>query len=242
MIQQNFNMGRYIKRHLLSSFIIIWDATHAAAFLSSLVASTPHLAKVFPSWANLDRNGKIVSISDERNPYITRQIRQVVEGINQQAPQGPLQGMVSLTAIFQKLYVNDDNNQIADQLQLHEIPSEDSYGLSLSSARKQTAQKMICDHLRRSILARFKQRLKEESDQAGPDSNEQLRYRHYLSNCNPTSGLWMRPSMFSRNQRLSNQEFLAAFCKLTTLENPSIPKQITQLHQEPNNVCVSMYL
>ena len=85
-----------------------WDATHAAAFLSSLVASIPHLAKVFPSWANLDRNGKIVSISDERNPYITRQIRQVVEGINQQAPQGPLQGMVSLTAIFQKLYVNDD--------------------------------------------------------------------------------------------------------------------------------------
>ena len=55
-----------------------WDATHAAAFLSSLAASIPHLAKVFPSWANLDRNGKIVSISDERNPYITRQIRQVV--------------------------------------------------------------------------------------------------------------------------------------------------------------------
>ena len=213
-----------------------WDATHAAAFLSSLAASIPHLAKVFPSWANLDRNGKIVSISDERNPYITRQIRQVVEGINQQAPQGPLQGMASLTAIFQKLYVNDDNNQIADQLQLQEAPSEDSYGLSLSSARKQTAQKMICDHLRRSILARFKQRLKEESDQAGPGSNEQLRYRHYLSNCSPTSGLWMRPSMFSTIQRLSNQEFLAAFCKLMTLENPSIPKRIMQLHQEPNNM------
>ena len=34
-------------------------------------------------------------------------------------------GLPGLTAIFQKLYVNDDNNQIADQLQLHEIPSED---------------------------------------------------------------------------------------------------------------------
>ena len=121
-------------------------------------------------------------------------------------------------------------------MQLHEIPSEDSYGLSLSSFRKQTAQKIICDHPRMSILARFQQRLKEESDQAGPGSSEQLRYRHYLSNCSPTSGLWMRPSMFSTIQRLSNQEFLAAFCKLMTLENPSIPKQITQLHQEPNNV------
>ena len=66
-----------------------WDATHIAAFLSSLVASIPHLAKVFPSWANLDRNGKIVSISDERYPYITDQIMQVVNNINQQAPQGP---------------------------------------------------------------------------------------------------------------------------------------------------------
>ena len=59
-----------------------WDATHAAAFLSSLVASIPHLAKVFPSWANLDRNGKIVSISDERYPYITDRIMQVVNYIN----------------------------------------------------------------------------------------------------------------------------------------------------------------
>ena len=59
-----------------------WDATHIAAFLSSLVASIPHLAKVFPSWANLDRNGKIVSVSDERCPYITGQIMQVVGVIN----------------------------------------------------------------------------------------------------------------------------------------------------------------
>ena len=125
----------------------------------------------------------------------------------------------------------DDNNQIADQLQLHEIPSEDSYGLSLSSARKQTAQKIICDHLRRSILARFQQRLKEESDQAGPGSSEQLRYRHYSSNCSPTSGLWMRPSMFSTIQRLSNQEFLAAFCKLMTLENPSIRQKMAKYAQ-----------
>ena len=85
--------------------------------------------------------------------------------------QGPLRGMSSLTAIFQKLYVNDDNNQIADQLQLHEIPPEVSYGLSPSSSRKQTAQKIICDHLRISILARFKQILKEESEQAGHGSN-----------------------------------------------------------------------
>ena len=41
----------------------MWDATHAAAFLSSLVASIPHLAKVFPSWANLDPD---ILIS---NPY-----------------------------------------------------------------------------------------------------------------------------------------------------------------------------
>ena len=55
--------------------------------------------------ANLDRNGKIVSISDERYPYITDQIMQVVNYINQQAPQGPLRGMCSLTAIFLILYV-----------------------------------------------------------------------------------------------------------------------------------------
>ena len=132
--------------------------------------------------------------------------------------------------------MNDDNNQIADQLQLQEIPPEDSYGLSSSSPRKQTAQKIICDHLRISILARFKQRLKEESDQAGQGSNQQLRYRHYLSCCNVFSGLWMRPSMFSKDQRLSNEEFKAAFCKRNTLENPNIPKPNPQLHEGSNNL------
>ena len=95
---------------------------------------------------------------------------------------------------------------------------------------------MICDHLRISILARFKHILKEESEQAGQGSTQQLRYRYYLSCCNSTSGLWMRPSMFSIIQRLSNEEFRAAFCKFMTLENPSIPKQSPQLQQGENEV------
>ena len=80
---------------------------------------------------------------------------QLVNFINQQAPQGPLRGMSSLTAIFQKLYVNDDNNQIADQLQLHELPPDDLYGLSTSTFKKQTAQKLICNNLRKSTLKRL---------------------------------------------------------------------------------------
>ena len=67
------------------------------------------LAKVFPSWANLDCN-------EEREPYTTSQIIEVVNSINQRAPQGPLQGLTSLTAIFQNLYVIEDNSQVADQL------------------------------------------------------------------------------------------------------------------------------
>ena len=51
------------------------------------------------------------------------------------------------------------------------------------------------------ILARFQQRLKEESDQAGPGSNEQLRYRHYLSNCSPTSAV----NASSKDDRTSTQ-------------------------------------
>ena len=90
---------------------------HLASFLASLVATVAHLAKVFPSWANLDVNGNIVTISENRNLELTNKIKDVVVAINQESPGGPLQGLVSLTAIFQKLYVVDDNNQIADQLQ-----------------------------------------------------------------------------------------------------------------------------
>ena len=107
------------------------------------------------SGEDLDGNGNIVSISEERNPYITNQIMDVVDVINQRTPQGPLQGLASLTAIFQKLYVIDDNNQIADQLQLHELPPDDPYGLSTSSFKKQTAQKLICNHLMKSTCSQI---------------------------------------------------------------------------------------
>ena len=65
------------------------------------------------------------------------------------------------------------------------------------------------------ISRRLLERLKEESDQAGPGSVEQLRYRNFLSNNNETSGLWLRPYMMSKDHRLSNEEFKAAlvFCQ-----------------------------
>ena len=42
--------------------------------------------------------------------------------------------------------------------------------------------------------------------------------------------------MFSKSQRLSNEEFKAAMCKRNTLENPSIPKPNPQLHEGSNNL------
>ena len=118
----------------------------------------------------------------------------------------------------------DDNNQIADQLQLHERPPEDPYGLPTSSYKKQTAQKIIYGHLMKAASARLQEKLKDESDRAGPGSTEQLRYRIFLSNRNDTSGLWLRPSMTMNNHRLSNEEFIAAVCKRNTIDNPGIPK------------------
>ena len=82
-------------------------------------------------------------------------------------------------------------DQITDQLLLQDLPHDDFYGLSTSSFKKQTAQKLICNHLMKSTLERLLERLKEESDQAGPGSVEQLRYRMFLSNNNDTSGLWL---------------------------------------------------
>merc|ERR1712167_241172 len=78
-------------------------------------------------------------------------------------------------------------------------------------------------------------RLKEESDQAGPGSVEQLRYRMLLSNINDTSGLWLRPSMSSKNQRLSNEEYKAACCKRNTIENPGIPKPNPRRGEDANS-------
>ena len=68
-----------------------------------MVASIAHLSKVYPSWVSLDDSGKISSIADHREMYTTRQTMEVVDSINQQALQGPLQGLNSLTAVFQKL-------------------------------------------------------------------------------------------------------------------------------------------
>ena len=76
------------------------ESAHLAAFPASMVACTPYLAKVFPSWASMDGNGKIVSISEERDPYIANQIMEAVDVINQRAPNGPLQGLDSLTVFL----------------------------------------------------------------------------------------------------------------------------------------------
>ena len=120
-------------------------------------------------------------------------------------------------------------------MQLHELPPEDLYGLSTSTFKKQTAQKLICNNLRKSTLSRLLERLKQESDQAGPRSVEQIRYRNFLSNNNETSGLWLRPYMMSKDHRLSNEEFKAALCRRNTIENPSIPKSNPQRGEHANN-------
>ena len=41
--------------------------------------------------------------------------------------------------------------------------------------------------------------------------------------------------MISKNQRLSNEEFKAAFCKRNTIENPGIPKSNPQRGEVANN-------
>ena len=41
--------------------------------------------------------------------------------------------------------------------------------------------------------------------------------------------------MMSKDHRLSNEEFKAAFCKRNTIENPSIPKSNPQRGEHANN-------
>ena len=140
------------------------ESTYLASFLASMAASIPHLAKVFPSFFNMDHNGNIISVTEDREPYTRNQIMEVVNTINQRAPQGPLQGLDSLTAIFQKLFVVEDNTQNSNQLQLQNQSLDDSYALSTTSGIKQTAQKLIYSHLMKSFLALLREKLKEEAD------------------------------------------------------------------------------
>ena len=44
------------------------------AFACSLVASLKHLAKAFPDWINLDRDGNLLRVAFDRSPDMSRQV------------------------------------------------------------------------------------------------------------------------------------------------------------------------
>ena len=126
-----------------------------------------------------------VGLSYVCESYTSGQIMDVVHVINRRAPQGSLQGLDSVTAIFKKLLELENHTQRSNQLQLPDHSLEVLYGLSEPMGRRRTAQQIICNSLMKSLASQVHDKLKEESDIVESRlSVPRVRYRYFLSQRN----------------------------------------------------------
>ena len=95
-----------------------------------------------------------------------------------------------VTAIFKKLLVLEGDTQRRNQSQSQDRSLEYLYGLSEPMGKIRTVQKIIYNYLMKSLASQVHDKLKEKSDLAESKlSVARVRYRYFLSQRNPTSGL-----------------------------------------------------
>ena len=172
------------------------NSVHLAAFPASMVAVSSYLAKAYPSWIQINNEGDEVRVVEDLEPFTRDQIMNSVNIIKQKVPQGALQGLDSLSAIFQQFFVGASHlqNQQQEQVQDQNV----LYGLAGKISKGGLLQSRIYNDLVKNLGLSLHQELKNKADeQATRDSDEGVRFRVFLSLQNYTSGMWLKRCAFS---------------------------------------------
>ena len=76
---------------------------HATAFLCSMAASLPDLAKVFPLWIQYADRGRLIHVDEQASPPTSTLIFNSIRSFQQVSLDSTFDEATSLTSIFQKV-------------------------------------------------------------------------------------------------------------------------------------------
>ena len=126
------------------------ESAHSVAFIASMVAVIPYLAKAYPSWIQINNERDKVTVVEDLQLFTRDQIMNYVNLIKTKAPQGALRGLDSLSAIFQNFFVAAMQQQ--DQQQEQSQSKDILYGLAEKEKKTGLIQSIIYSDLVQNLI------------------------------------------------------------------------------------------
>ena len=199
------------------------------AFPCSLAVSLKDLAKSFPNWIVLGREGSLLRISENESPNLAAQVLNSIDQYRMLVPEGFFREGDDLSAIMKTIESIDERrnaNHRPSQLRREPVPL----------AWKKTSQAALYAQL---IGVEFERLIEVSKAQASAvrDHNDLARvsYRNWISTINENSGAWLSMGLSPKLFQMSNNEFVSALCRRNTVEDPMVPKQATITSREESN-------
>ena len=202
---------------------------HTTAFLCSMAAALPDLAKVFPLWIQYDDRGRLIQVNEHASQPTSIQIFNSIRLFKQISLDSTFDEATSLTSIFQKVISLRPNEQ---QTSLSQTEDADQF---YKPPKEKTLQKVCYDKMMKPALIAFHSQLQIEADSPGP--NQQFAktvFRNLLDVSNKFSGRWLFAGASQKSYIFSNQEFQASLCRRNTFVNKDIPQYSENIQSDVN--------
>ena len=200
------------------------------AFPCSLAVCLKDLAKYFPNWIALGREGGFLRISEDKSPDLANQVINLIDQYRTLVPEGFFREGDDLSAIMKKIETIDEKRNTNHQpSQLRREP--------VALAWKKTSQAALYAQL---IEVEFERLIAISKTQASGDrayyNLPRVRFRNWISSINLNSGAWLSAGMSPKLFQMSNNEFVSALCRRNTFEDPMVPKPAPITSREDVNL------
>ena len=203
---------------------------HTTAFLCSMAASLPDLAKVFPLWIQCDDAGRLIRVDERASPPTSTQIFNSIQSFQQASLDRTFDEADSLTSIFQKVI---SLRPTVQQPTLSQIEDADQFD---KPPKEKTLQKVCYDKMMKPALDAYTLQLQAKADAPGPDQHfAKIMFQNYLDVCNKLSGRWIFSGVSQKTYVLTNQEFQASICRRNTFVNKDIPQRNALIQGDDEN-------
>ena len=199
------------------------------AFPCSLAVSLKDLAKHFPNWIALGREGEFLRISEDQSPSLAAQVLNSINQYRTLVPEGFFRAGDDLSAIMKTIESIDERRNASHRpSQLRREP--------VALAWKKTSQAALYAQL---IGAEFERLIAASKTQASGarayNDLARVRYRNWTSSVNLNSGAWLSAGLSPKLFQMSNNEFVSALCRRNTFEDPMVPKRAPITSREDSN-------
>ena len=202
---------------------------HTTAFLCSMAAALPDLAKVFPLWIQYDDSGRLIQVDEHASQPTSIQIVNYIRLYQQISLDSTFDEATSLTSIFQKVISLRPNEQ---QTSLSQTDDADQF---YKPPKEKTLQKVCYDKTMKPALTAFHSQLQIEADSPGPNQQfAKTAFRNLLDVSNKFSGRWLFAGASQKSYIFSNQEFQASLCRRNTFVNTDIPQYSENIQSDVN--------